>query len=34
MRYIVLALDEDFEEDDLHVYVLSGKEEYEAKKDD
>lgn len=34
MRYIVLALDEDFAEEDLHVYVLHGKEEDEAKKDD
>lgn len=34
MPYIVLEIDEEFSEEDFHVFVIHGKEEYEAKKDD
>lgn len=34
MRYIVLAIDDDIDEDDLRVFFLSGKEEYETKKNE
>lgn len=34
MPYIVIEVDEEFDEKDIHVFVLHGKDEYEAKKDD